>query len=133
MKKLKSLGALALSIHITDFRALCTAVLADLLTKLALLMQCLDLITTTKGAATNKNIRDGVALGSVGKEGLDSQAVADDVEFDDVWAWLDVVHIGKIVLGFLGVWTVRLGEDDDLKVRLDIGRFRANMRARVVK
>lgn len=106
MKKLENLSALLLPIQVTDPHALWAAILRDLLGEPALLMQCLDFIAATEGAATNKDIRDCSALGGVGKESLDSQAVGDNVQFDDVWGWLDLVQFEKIVLGFLRVWAV---------------------------
>lgn len=96
-----------------DFHDLRSAVLANLSLKLALLVQCLDIISATNAAAADHDVWDGAALGSLGEEVLDRHSHLDLVKLDDVWWWLDLVDLSENALGLCGVWAVGLGEDED--------------------
>lgn len=107
-----STGSLNLNLH-CDLHDLRSAVLANLSLKLALVVQCLNIISAADAAAADHDVWDGAALGSLGEEVLDRHSHLDLVKLDDVWWWLDLVDLSENVLGLCGVWAVGLGEDED--------------------
>lgn len=99
--------------HDGDLHDLRAAVFANRGLELALLVQCLDIISASDTAATNHDVWDSAALSGLGEEVLDRHSHLDLVKLDDVWWWLDLVDLSKNTLGLCRVWAVGLGEDED--------------------